>query len=152
MPQRGDRVDVLYDPDEPRDAKLAGFFDLWFGPILFAVLGTAFSGVSLFVLGLTRRPSKADADWLRAHGLRVSGDSPRVIRRGDVEVEGSSPFRLEVDVHDPARNEVRVLESEDVWFDPTPYLEGRDAVDVYVDPKRRDRYLVDLSFLPRLAG
>jgi hypothetical protein len=56
-----------------------------------------------------------------------------------------------VDVRDLARNEVRVLHSEYVWFDPTPYLEDRDAVDVYLDPKQPDRYMVDLSFLPGRA-
>lgn len=65
---------------------------------------------------------------------------------------GRSPFCVEVDVQDPERNEVRVLTSEDVWFDPTPYMEGHDELDVWIDPQRPDRYLVDVSFLPRLAG
>lgn len=35
----GDRVEVLYDPDDPQDAKLSGFFDLWLWPLAFGALG-----------------------------------------------------------------------------------------------------------------
>jgi hypothetical protein len=147
----GDRVEVLYDPDDPQDARLTGFFDLWLLPLVFGVMGLGFSAAALFVIRSTRAPSKADADWLREHGLRVHGGSPRVVQSEDVTVDGRSPFRVEVDVHDAVRNEVRVLTSEDVWFDPAPYLEDHDPLDVYLDPERPDRYLVDLSFLPRLA-
>ncbi|MGH3116925.1 MAG: DUF3592 domain-containing protein [Gaiellales bacterium] len=150
-PQPGDRVEVLYDPDDPKDARLSGFFDLWGLPIVFGFIGAVASFVSVVFLRRTRGPSKADAAWLRAHGLRVRGDSPRVVYCDEIDVQGSSPFRVEVDLHDPASNELRVLHSEYVWFDPAPYLEGRDAVDVYLDPKRPERHLVDLSFLPRRA-
>jgi len=150
-PQPGDRVEVLYDPDDPQDARLSGFFDVWGLPIVLGFLGTVFTAVSVVFLRRTRGPSKADAEWLRAHGLRVQGDAPRVVYCDEIDIQGSSPFRIEVDVRDPARNEVRVLHSEYVWFDPAPHLHGRDAVDVYLDPKRPERYLVDLSFLPRPA-
>lgn len=35
----GDRVEVLYDPDDPEDAKLSGFFDLWLWPLALGGLG-----------------------------------------------------------------------------------------------------------------
>ena len=44
----GDRVEVLYDPDDPEDAKLSGFFDLWLWPIAFGALGGMFVFFSLF--------------------------------------------------------------------------------------------------------
>jgi hypothetical protein len=52
----GDRVDVLYDPDDPHDARLSGFFDLWLFPIVGFALGVVFIVVSLFV----RRQSSSD--------------------------------------------------------------------------------------------
>jgi hypothetical protein len=142
---------VLYDPDDPQDAKLAGFVDLWLGPLILGGIGLVMFAVAMVARRRLRRPSKEDVEWLRAHGLRLEGASPRAVRNETIEVQGSSPFRVEVDVHDTASNEVHVLTSEDIWFDPTPHLEGREALDVYVDPGRPDRYLVDLSFLPRGA-
>lgn len=146
----GDRVEVLYDADDPHDAELSGFFNLWLVPFVFGFLGVVFSSLALFGLLLMHRRSKADVAWLRANGVRMQGRSPRGVE-SVVSVAGRSPFHVEVDVHDPLRNEVRVLTSEDIWFDPAPYLEGREFVDVYVDPNRPKRYYVDVSFLPQLA-
>lgn len=53
----GDQVDVLYDPDDPDDARLSGFFDLWLFPIVGLALGAGFIAVSLFV----RRQTSSEA-------------------------------------------------------------------------------------------
>lgn len=145
----GDRVDVLYDPDDPYNAKLDGFLDLWLLPGGFVVMGGVLIGIAPLVRHHTRSLSSADAEWLRRHGRRVSGGSPRAILDETIDVNGRSPFRVEVDVHDPVRNDVRVLSSGRVWFDPGPFLMNREALNVYIDPQRPERYLVDLSFLPR---
>lgn len=145
----GDRVDVLYDPDDPYDAKLSGFFDLWMPPGIPVVVGGGFIAIALFLRHRTRGLSRADTDWLLRHGRLLTGRSPRVVHDTAIEVMGSSPFRVDVDVHDPVRNEVHVLASGLVWFDPSPFLTDRESLDVYIDPQRPERYLVDLSFLPR---
>ena len=146
----GDQVEVLYDPDDPYDAKLSGIFHVWLPPAVSAILGPCFIYSAWYIRRRTRLMSVADAEWLRAHGHRLNGESPRVVT-DSFEIQGRSPFRLEVDVHDATRDEVRVLTSEAIWFDPTPHLENRKTLDVFVDPARPERYLVDISFLPRLA-
>lgn len=50
----GDTVGVLYDLDDPGDAELSGFLDLWGLPIIFFFIGTVFVGVSLTIIWLTR--------------------------------------------------------------------------------------------------
>jgi Protein of unknown function (DUF3592) len=151
----GDRVEVLYDPDDPNDAELSGIFHVWLVPAGLLVLGSAFLGTTWFAgpraARRRRRPGKADnadVDWLRAHGHRVKGGSPRAVPDDSLAILGRSPFLVEVDVHDPVRNEVRVLTSASLWFDPAPYLKDREALDVYIDPQRPERYFIDLSFLP----
>ena len=47
QPDVGDRVDVLYDPDDPQDAQLSGFFDLWLWTIALGGLGFLFSAFAL---------------------------------------------------------------------------------------------------------
>lgn len=47
----GDRVEVLYDPDDPPGAKLSGFFDLWLFPLACGVLGIMASTFALFSPG-----------------------------------------------------------------------------------------------------
>ena len=48
----GDRVEVLYDPDDPNDAQLSGFVDLWLFTIIFFLVGGAFLAVGWFSRGL----------------------------------------------------------------------------------------------------
>jgi hypothetical protein len=50
-PDVGDRVDVLYDPDDPQDAELSGFFDLWLWAIALGGLGIAFTTFALLAPG-----------------------------------------------------------------------------------------------------
>jgi len=146
----GDRVEVLYDPDDPSDAKLSGLFQVWLFPAVVLLIGASSIGTAWYRRRrVTRGPSEADIEWLRAHGRQVKGGSPRVVHDDSLEIQGSSPFLVEVDVHDPVRDEVRVLTSAHVWFDPAPYIADREALDVYIDPERAERYFVDLSFLPR---
>ena len=149
-PSVGDRVEVLYDPDDPHDARLSGFLDLWLFPLVAGAIALIASVIGVVFLRRTRRPiSKEDVAWLRRHGRRVEGASPRVVHCSEIDVAGRSPFRLDVDVHDRLSNKVRVLGSEYIWFDPEPYLGDRRAIDVYLDPEDPERYLVDTSFLPR---
>ena len=143
----GDTVEVLYDPDDPQDAKLGGFFNLWGLSLIFGALGAVFTGIGGFIAYRTRTPSREDVQWLRRHGRRVQGRSPRVVE-GDIVVNEESPFRIVIDVHEPMRGPPRALKSEYLWFDPTPYLEDCETVDVYIDPEDLERYYVDISFLP----
>jgi hypothetical protein len=147
-PSVGDRVEVLYDPDDPSDARLSGFLDLWFFPLVAGALALVCGVVGLVFLLRTRRPSKEDVEWLRRHGRHVEGASPRVVYCTDIDIVGRSPYRLDVDVHDRSTNKVRVLQSQHIWFDPEPYLTDRKTIDVYLDPEDPDRYVVDTSFLP----
>jgi Protein of unknown function (DUF3592) len=39
----GEAVDVLYDPTNPSDARIAGFFSIWLVPLIAGVLGWLFS-------------------------------------------------------------------------------------------------------------
>jgi hypothetical protein len=50
----GDRVEVLYDPDDPSDAQLSGFLDLWLGPGVLLLLGACFVGVPLALFWISR--------------------------------------------------------------------------------------------------
>jgi hypothetical protein len=50
----GDKVRVLYDPDQPHQARIHSFHDLWFMPSLFGGLGLVFTalGTGLLIGGL----------------------------------------------------------------------------------------------------
>jgi len=60
----GQVVPVRYDPANPNHAQLAGFRELWLGPIGLLVLGAAVGFVSVAVLGLpfVKRAPRAAAE------------------------------------------------------------------------------------------
>lgn len=45
----GERVEILYDPRAPSQARARGFFSLWLGPLALGVIGavTALAGLSM---------------------------------------------------------------------------------------------------------
>jgi hypothetical protein len=49
--ERGEEVEVLYDPAAPEEARIDSWFDLYFVPILAGALGSVFllSGIWMFV-------------------------------------------------------------------------------------------------------
>jgi hypothetical protein len=46
----GEGVDVMYDPRQPSDARIDTLFQLWFAPMLLAVMGTVFTAFGVFAL------------------------------------------------------------------------------------------------------
>jgi Protein of unknown function (DUF3592) len=50
----GDRVTVLYDPSNPRDASLSGVGQLWLLPIIFGGIGIFFAGFAVLILKVLR--------------------------------------------------------------------------------------------------
>ncbi len=148
---RGEAVTVRYDPANPHDARLEGFFDLWFAPGLLGLLGTIFTAVGGGILGFQVRAARR-REWLLHHGRRMRVDFTGVERNTAIRVNGRSPWRLAGQWLDPANQEIHLFQSEDLWFDPTPYLgEGRRELEVLVDPNDLRRHLVDVSFLPKVA-
>jgi hypothetical protein len=49
-PQPGERVDVVYHPNEPSSAKVKGLLSLWMGPLVAGGFGVAIVGVGLAVM------------------------------------------------------------------------------------------------------
>jgi hypothetical protein len=55
----GERVEILYKPDNPHSARLNGFFSLWFGPAFFGGMGALFTSIGgAFTFVVVRRRRK----------------------------------------------------------------------------------------------
>lgn len=55
----GDKVSILYPPDNPQQATINSFFPLWFLTLIFAILGGSFtiSGVSILWFKFLGKPN-----------------------------------------------------------------------------------------------
>ncbi len=145
----GEVVTVLYNPADPYSARIKSFFQLWFGFLIVFFLGLVFAAIGLGMVFVRAQASKR-AEWLRQHGRRVKTAYKGVELNQSLRVNGRSPYQIITQSPDPSSNTVRVFESENIWFDPSEYIKG-ETIDVLVDPNDPKKYVMDISFLPKLA-
>lgn len=145
----GEPVKVLYNPADPQGARIKSFFQLWFGFLIVFAIGLIFAAIGLTMIFVRARGRKR-AEWLRLHGRRMKTAFKGVQLNDSVRVNGRSPYQIVSQSSDPASNTVRLYQSENIWFDPSEYIKG-EVIDVLVDPNDPRRYIMDISFLPKLA-
>ncbi len=145
----GEKVNVLYLADAPENAKINGFFSLWGGPLVIGGIGSVFFliGAGIVLAGLLKGRRE---EYLRMHGTPVSTEFQSVEQNTSVALNGRHPFCVFTQWHNPVTAEVHVFQSKNVWFDPSDYIQQKQ-ITVFIDAANPKKYLVDLSFLPKLA-
>lgn len=147
---RGEAVTVLYAPTNPGDAQLDGLFSLWGGTLISGLFAVIFGGVGVGMLAWDRKKRRKTED-LKAHGVEVMARFQSVELNTGFSVNGRNPFRILCHWKNPNTGEGHLFTSDNLWFDPTRYITS-DTVPVLIDEKNPDRYWVNTSFLPRVAG
>jgi hypothetical protein len=146
----GESVSILYDRTNPDDARIDSFWFLWLLPTITGGIGIVFflvgGGLLIGRLLMARR-----ARNVRAHGTPVETTFQGVELNGAVRVNGRSPWRIRSQWSDPGSNTVYRFHSEDIWFDPTPFIKTR-TITVYIEPTNPKHHYMDISFLPKSAA
>jgi hypothetical protein len=146
---QGQRVEVFYRQTAPQDAEINDLFSLWGPPAICGTLGAAF-----FAFGggfiLTRTLRKRKNAYLRGNGRRIETDFQSVELNTSFAVNDRHPFQIVTQWQNPTTSELHVFRSDDIWLDPTAYINGQRII-VFVDDNNPKRYYVDLSFLPEFA-
>jgi len=146
----GETVEVLYLPDQPGSAEIKGFGEQWLGVLVLGFLGGIFFCIGAGITLVQWRRNRMNDD-LRHKGNRILATYVGVERNTTLEVNGRNPFRVIAQWMNPETSEVHIFNSPNIWFDPTEYVK-RDTLSVWIDQRNPKRYLVDISFLPKLAG
>jgi len=146
---RGERVAVLYRPLLPHDARVADFATLWASGLMFGGIGSIFFGIGAAWTVAVIKQARRAAD-LKQRGKRLATTVQRVDENTHITVQGLHPYRVFTQWRDPFGAAVHTFESDYVWTDPTPFVDGR-TVTVYVDPDDPSRYYVDLEFVEAAA-
>lgn len=141
----GERVTLWYNPADPDDVLLSGM-DSWFIPAMFGFFFLIFGGIGYGGL-LYQWMKKRDVNWLKQNGQSVEADFTGVFYNTSVKMNGASPWVIQGQWFDKATNKMYVFESDNIWFDPSAFVQG-EKIRVLIDPKNPGLYTVDLSFLP----
>lgn len=146
---KGQIVEVFYLPTAPQNAKINGFFSLWGASIIIASLGSVFFliGAGLILAGtLGGRKDK----YLRKSGIPIETDYQSIEVNTALSVNDAHPFRVLTQWQDPSTSELHIFKSNNIWFDPSDYIKN-NKITVFIDKDNPKKYLVDLSFLPKLT-
>jgi hypothetical protein len=150
MYEVGERVTVRYEPGNPGEARIDGWLGTWLLPTILGGIGVVFGAVGGGFL-LVRLRRRRRRDWLLANGARIQARLIGVEQNTSFSVNGRSPWRLRCQWQDPSTGRVHVFVSDDVWYDPGPFVK-KDELDVLIDASNPARHHVDISFLPEQAS
>ena len=145
----GETVEVLYLPTNPQEAKLNYFSDLWAATVVMLVMGVPFLsvGIIIFLIGRLKNRKK---DYLTRSGVVVDAQVQSVEPNHRLSINGRNPFVIVCHWLNPATSEVHVFESENIWFDPSNYMQD-EKIKVFIKQGNPKKYYVDVSFLPKIA-
>ncbi|WP_187808397.1 DUF3592 domain-containing protein [Aquipseudomonas alcaligenes] len=145
----GESVAVLYEAANPSHAQLDSFMENWFVSLILGGIGALFTLLGL-VFVLPPLFAKRRAAELRVSGLPVFADLVSVRLNESLSINGVHPWKIDAQWLNPATNKLHLFSSDNLWFDPSPYITEKQ-VRVLIDPNKPKRYSMDVSFLPELA-
>lgn len=147
----GERVPVLYASNNPQDARLDGTFSMFGVSLIFSLFGVIFTslglGFGIYWVLLRRRRAQ-----VLARGTPIQARFVEIDRNRSVRVNGRNPWRINCQWQNPATSNIHLFSSDDIWFDPSPYVKSDSPVRVLILPENPEHYMVDLSFLPQLEA
>ncbi len=146
----GEKAEVLYNPADPTDATLDSFGALYIGPIIVGSLGLVFTLIGGIAEWVHRKRQSQIAN-LRQRGKRIEADFIRVDLNTSIRVNNRSPYVIECQWTNPGDKKVYTYRSENIWYDPIPFLGDRRKFNVYVDASQPKVHWMDTEFLPRKA-
>lgn len=147
---KGEVVEVLYQESSPEQAKINGFFSLWGASTILGGIGSVFFlvGISIILFGSLKGKK---IEYLRKNGIPIKAKFQSVETNGSIEVNGKNPYQICVQWKNPATSELHVFNSDNIWFDPTDHINS-DEITVLIEKDNPQKYHVDISFLPKVAG
>lgn len=145
----GERVTVYYDPQNLERARIDSFEQNWIGSLILGGIGAVFLALGLLFV-LPPLFGKRRAAELLATGTPVQAEVVDVELNGGLSINGRNPYRIVAQWLNPQTNKLHVFRSENLWFDPGPYI-SESLVTVMIDPANPKRYSMNTRFLPELA-
>lgn len=144
----GQEVNILYDPENPTNAVIKSFLNIWLGPLIVTGLGGIFSTVGLIPLGFDIRKRRT-IEYLKTHGIIIHGEVSKIYMVYSRSADGEHPWRISVQWTNPDSGRLHVFESDYIWYDPSDFVKIGEKMEVRIDPKNTKRYWVNIDRLPR---
>jgi hypothetical protein len=146
---KGEKVEVLYLPTDPQNAKIRGFFSLWGLSVILGLLGGVFFLIGICIM-LADTLKEDNYEYLKKTGTPIDTDYQNVELNTAFSINDTHPFRVLTQWQNPLTLEIHIFKSDNLWFDPSSYIRSK-KITVFIEKDNPKKYYVDLSFLPKLA-
>lgn len=150
----GEKVRILYNPKNPYEAELDKFFPLWGGCTTLIFLGLIFTPVSVILyLPSTSKRHKFPINDTNSLVLQTSYLFTQ--RNSSICINGDSPYTILTRWIDPQNNHKSyTFKSENLWYDPQPFIEQRQLTHISVRVACGDYslYTMYISLLPQVKN
>ena len=140
---RGEAVDVLYDPAAPGRATLDSFTERFLLPLILGIFALVLTGAGGGILGW-RIARARTVGRLKRDGLRIPAKVLSCDLDTSLTVNGRHPYRVSAQAAHPATGKQASFRSEPMWVDLSGVLDGGE-VPVLVFADRAGPHYVDLS-------
>jgi len=90
--------------------------------------------------------------FLKEHGVPIQATIKGVDLITSYTVNDEHPYQIISHWKQTNSSDIHVFYSENIWFDPSEYIEEIDEVTVLIEKDNPSKYYVDVSFLPKLAS
>lgn len=148
--QVGDEVPVLYRPENPRDARIESFVDLYLAGTILGGIAVVFGGVAggiLLVVGLRTRRRRRALELGTPVRAKITAVRPNTRYR----VNRRSPWVIEAEYRDEALGKTYTFTSESLWTMPAGLYAPGGEVTVYYLPDDPGTYAFQLEKPPEGA-
>lgn len=142
----GERLQILYNPVIPAQARIDSFFDIWFDILIYVMIFIT-SFLLLFLIHYISSWRERRLKKLRSTGHRILTQFKKVEAVLKAEKDGRCPFRIVSTWRDPKSKKTYEFRSQYIWNNPTDYIMDQ-TIQVVFDVKNKRKYMMDLSFLP----
>lgn len=144
--QLGQDIDIVYRPDAPQQAEIDDFISQYLVSIIPGIIGLIFTLTGLIPAFIIRYRGKKKIRLLQ-QGRPVKALITDVDVNRTIKINGRSPFRISCQWRNTLTNQHYIFTSENIYFDPRPYIEQQE-ITVYINGENIKDYYVDVRFLP----
>lgn len=146
----GEEVKLWYMPNKPDDVVLSGI-DSWLFPVIFGAFSVIFAGIGYGgLIGIWRK--NRNKEKLKESGQTILADVVDVRFNASLRIGGKSPWVIVAQYFDAHSQKVYTYESDNIWYNPSPFLTLGQKIKVRVEPQNYAIYEVDISFLPSMGN
>jgi hypothetical protein len=140
----GTPVKVVYKPQNPHEAQLVNFTQMWLGPVVITIAGFIFFSMgvgSFFIMGAgdaSQKNSQRQFLSMRPDSVKING----TIR--EVKTKGRDKYVFVCTAVRPGGSMEEEFETDFFTFDPGSEFVGR-SVTVCLDPLDRESYYIEFG-------